>query len=83
MPNRQMQAKHERAARERAAYAIDTTWKQEYRDTSAIESVTLADAIAAYKGKVTVIKSKPRERAKLGASTCAAIRRASAIARKH
>ena len=83
MPNRQMQAKHERAARERAAYAIDVTQRQMFKDTSAIETVTLSDIVAAYTGRVTVIKSKPAAR-KVSArtvATCQAMRRASAIAR--
>lgn len=54
MPNRAMQAKCERAARERAAIAIDLSQRAAMRDFTYDDEPTLADLIAAYDGKVKV-----------------------------
>ena len=83
MCNRQMQVKFLKARVQAAAFALDVADRETYHDTTAVQSVYLDDIVAAYKGKITVIKSKPAAR-KLSASTVAtvsAMRRASAIAR--
>ena len=52
MPNRQMQAKAMKARTQAAAYALDIRDRETYRDTTATETVTLADIVAAYKGPI-------------------------------
>lgn len=52
MPNRQMQAKAMKARIQAAAYAFDIADRATYRDTTAVETVTLADIVAAYKGPI-------------------------------
>lgn len=52
MPNRQMQAKAMKARGQAAAYALNVKDRETYHDTTAIETVTLEDIIAAYKGPI-------------------------------
>lgn len=54
MPNRSMQVKFERAARERAAIAIDLAQRAAYHDTIVEGEPSLAELVAAYDGKVKV-----------------------------
>lgn len=84
MPNRSMQVKHERAARERAAIAIDIAQRTSYRPVIAEVELSLADIIASYDGPITrIVKTaRPRQISESTKICTAAYRRQHAIARR-
>lgn len=83
MPNRSMQVKYEKASAQRAAIMQDVILRETQIFKEGLEQ-KLPDLVAAYKGKWTIVTTKPRPR-KVSDNTkacTAAFRRAHAIARR-
>jgi hypothetical protein len=83
MPNRNMQAKYEKACAQRSAAMQDVILRETQIFKEGLEQ-NLSDLVAAYKGKWTfdTKKSRPRQVSDNTKACTAAFRRAHAIARR-